>query len=132
MQALRLARPRLPLRPASRAFAAAASSAHGAAPAASSSASPVIPLSNVEAMWERLSADEQLVIHQQLEELQPLIDAKEAEYTEAEELYYDIGRDRECPSSMYPLCFSCVFSRIRPLHLQSPIRRAYPRCGGRD
>ena len=70
MQALRLARPRLPLRPASRAFAAAASSAHGAAPAASSSASPVIPLSNVEAMWERLSADEQLVIHQQLEELQ--------------------------------------------------------------
>ena len=71
MQALRLARPRLPLRPASRAFAAAASSAHAAAPAASSaSASPVIPLSNVEAMWERLSADEQLVIHQQLEELQ--------------------------------------------------------------
>ena len=70
MQALRLARPRLPLRPATRAFAAAAaSSAHTAAPAASS-ASPVIPLSNVEAMWERLSADEQLVIHQQLEELQ--------------------------------------------------------------
>ncbi len=68
MQALRLARPRLP-RPATRAFAAAASSAHAAAPAASS-ASPVIPLSNVEAMWERLSADEQLVIHQQLEELQ--------------------------------------------------------------
>ena len=50
-------------------FAAAASSAHSAAPAASS-ASPVIPLSNVEAMWERLSADEQLVIHQQLEEIQ--------------------------------------------------------------
>lgn len=69
MQALRLARPRLPLRPATRAFAAVASSAHTAAPAASS-ASPVIPLSNVEAMWERLSADEQLVIHQQLEEIQ--------------------------------------------------------------
>ncbi|KAI0723794.1 cytochrome c oxidase subunit IV-domain-containing protein [Cerioporus squamosus] len=85
MQALRLARPRLPLRPASRAFAAAASSAHSAAPAASS-ASPVIPLSNVEAMWERLSTDEQLVIHQQLEELQKKdwktlsIDEKKAAY----------------------------------------------------
>ena len=69
MQALRLARHRLPLRPAPRTFAAAASSAH--APAASgASSSPVVPLSNVEAMWERLSADEQLVIHQQLEEIQ--------------------------------------------------------------
>ena len=32
--------------------------------------SPVVPLSNVEAMWERLSPNEQLAIHQQLEELQ--------------------------------------------------------------
>lgn len=71
MQALRLARPRLPLRPASRAFAAAASSSQTAAPAAAaSSAESVVPLSNVEAMWERLSADEQAVVHQQLEELQ--------------------------------------------------------------
>jgi len=31
---------------------------------------PVIPLSNVEAQWEKLTADEQLTIHQQLEELQ--------------------------------------------------------------
>ena len=38
--------------------------------ASSASASPVVPLSNVEAMWDRLSADEQLVIHQQLEEIQ--------------------------------------------------------------
>jgi hypothetical protein len=30
----------------------------------------VIPLSNVEAQWERLSQDEQLTIHRQLEELQ--------------------------------------------------------------
>ena len=67
MQALRLARPRLPLRPASRAFAAAA--AH--APAASSApAESPVPLSNVEAMWTRLSADEQLTVHQQLEEVQ--------------------------------------------------------------
>lgn len=30
----------------------------------------VIPLSNVEAQWEKLTADEQLTVHQQLEELQ--------------------------------------------------------------
>jgi len=30
----------------------------------------VIPLSNVEAQWEKLTPDEQLTIHQQLEELQ--------------------------------------------------------------
>ncbi|KAH9852775.1 cytochrome c oxidase subunit IV-domain-containing protein [Lenzites betulinus] len=83
MQALRLARPRLPLRPASRAFAAAASSSQ---PAASASADPVVPLSNVEAMWERLSADEQAVIHQQLEEVQKRdwktlsVDEKKAAY----------------------------------------------------
>ena len=72
MQALRLARPRLPLRPACRSFAAAASSSpsHAASAASASSAEPVVPLSNVEAMWERLSADEQAVIHQQLEEIQ--------------------------------------------------------------
>ncbi|KAI0636529.1 cytochrome c oxidase subunit IV-domain-containing protein [Trametes polyzona] len=87
MQALRLARPRLPLRPASRAFAAAATSSQSAGAAASaSSAQPVVPLSNVEAMWERLSADEQAVIHQQLEEIQKRdwktlsVDEKKAAY----------------------------------------------------
>jgi Cytochrome c oxidase subunit IV len=38
-----------------------------------SSPSPIeaaIPLSNVEAQWERLTPDEQLVIHRQLEEIQ--------------------------------------------------------------
>jgi cytochrome c oxidase subunit 4 len=30
----------------------------------------VIPLSNVEAQWENMTADEQLTVHQQLEELQ--------------------------------------------------------------
>ncbi|KAM5538097.1 hypothetical protein V8D89_008294 [Ganoderma adspersum] len=86
MQALRLARPRLPLRSGSRSIAAAATSAHGAASTASSSAAPVVPLSNVEAMWERLSANEQLAIHQQLEELQKKdwkslsIDEKKAAY----------------------------------------------------
>ena len=108
MQALRLARPRLPLRPASRAFAAAASSAHTAAPAASSaSASPVIPLSNVEAMWERLSADEQLVIHQQLEELQK----KDWKTLSVDEKKAGTLRRRACPrpvslssTPMSPFC----------------------------
>lgn len=36
----------------------------------STSADAVIPLSNVEAQWEKLNADEQLTVHQQLEELQ--------------------------------------------------------------
>jgi len=35
-----------------------------------SSVEAAIPLSNVEAQWERLTPDEQLVIHRQLEELQ--------------------------------------------------------------
>ncbi|KAI0823578.1 cytochrome c oxidase subunit IV-domain-containing protein [Trametes gibbosa] len=86
MQALRLARPRLPLRPATRAFAAAAASSSQTAASASASAQPVVPLSNVEAMWERLSADEQAVIHQQLEEVQKRdwktlsVDEKKAAY----------------------------------------------------
>lgn len=106
MQALRLARPRLPLRPATRAFAAAASSAHSAAPAASS-ASPVIPLSNVEAMWERLSADEQLVIHQQLEEIQK----KDWKTLSVDEKKAGTLRRRACPlpvslssTPMSPFC----------------------------
>ena len=72
MQALRLARPRVALSNAHiarRSIAAAASSSHAAAPSAASPAS-AIPLSNVEAQWERLSSEEQLAVHQQLEELQ--------------------------------------------------------------
>ena len=36
----------------------------------SSSSSSVIPLSNIEAQWEKLSAEEQTSVHAQLEELQ--------------------------------------------------------------
>ncbi|PCH37817.1 cytochrome c oxidase subunit IV [Wolfiporia cocos MD-104 SS10] len=85
MQALRLARPRASLRPLSRSIAATASAPHAAASPASSSSS-VIPLSNVEAQWEQLSADEQLAVHQQLEEIQKKdwktlsIDEKKAAY----------------------------------------------------
>ncbi|OBZ65728.1 Cytochrome c oxidase polypeptide 5, mitochondrial [Grifola frondosa] len=39
-------------------------------PCGDSPSSAVIPLHNVEAQWERLSADEQLTVHQQLEEIQ--------------------------------------------------------------
>jgi len=52
----------------------------------SSSSQTVIPLSNVEAQWERLSQDEQLTIHRQLEELQKkdwktlTVDEKKAAY----------------------------------------------------
>ncbi|KAH9950230.1 COX4, subunit IV of cytochrome c oxidase [Amylocystis lapponica] len=83
MQALRLARPTLS-RPLARSLAAAASPPHAAA--STSSASAVVPLSNVEAQWERLSADEQLAVHQQLEEIQKKdwktlsIDEKKAAY----------------------------------------------------
>ncbi|CCM00496.1 uncharacterized protein FIBRA_02530 [Fibroporia radiculosa] len=86
MQALRLARPRVPLRPFVRSIAATASAPHAAASPASSSSSSVLPLSNVEAQWERLSADEQLAVHQQLEEIQKKdwktlsIDEKKAAY----------------------------------------------------
>ena len=71
MQALRLARPQtlLRLRAAPvRGIAATANPAH-AAPA-THAASTVIPLSNVEAQWENLSPQEQLAVHQQLEEVQ--------------------------------------------------------------
>ncbi|EGN95857.1 COX4, subunit IV of cytochrome c oxidase [Serpula lacrymans var. lacrymans S7.3] len=65
MQAIRLARPRVCLR---RLATTASPSAHVAA--ATSSAPSVVPLSNVEAQWEKLSKGEQLTVHQQLEELQ--------------------------------------------------------------
>jgi cytochrome c oxidase subunit 4 len=77
MQALRLARPRLALRAVNnvgtvRTIAATANSS--AEPAGSSTSTPaaasVIPLSNVEAQWEHLSPEEQLTVHQQLEEIQ--------------------------------------------------------------
>lgn len=66
MQALRVARPhahRLVLRRLTTAAPSTSASV-------SASASVVIPLSNVEAQWEKLSKTEQASVHQQLEELQ--------------------------------------------------------------
>ncbi|KAK7693851.1 hypothetical protein QCA50_003424 [Cerrena zonata] len=88
MQALRLARPRVALRPISgtRSIAATANASHTASPSASTSSQAAIPLSNVEAQWERLSSDEQYQVHRQLEDIQKKdwrtlsIDEKKAAY----------------------------------------------------
>jgi len=64
MHAARLARS---IRVANRQFSRSLSAATAATTRANDA---VIPLSNVEAQWEKLTADEQLTVHQQLEELQ--------------------------------------------------------------
>lgn len=69
MQAIRLARVRAPFALSSRRFATATAHPGEAAPTQTAS-SAVIPLSNVEAQWEKLNAEEQLSVHQQLEVLQ--------------------------------------------------------------
>jgi cytochrome c oxidase subunit 4 len=71
MQAIRLARPRayLSSRQIARSLSAAAHTST-VTTTTSSAANAVIPLSNVEAQWEKLTAEEQLTVHQQLEELQ--------------------------------------------------------------
>lgn len=74
--ALRLARRGAPpLRPYARCLATTtANPAHvasaSAAPSASSRKQSIIPLSNVEAQWEKLTQEERLTVHDQLEELQ--------------------------------------------------------------
>ncbi|KAI0345401.1 cytochrome c oxidase subunit IV [Trametopsis cervina] len=90
MQALRLARPRVALRSVpvngARWIAATANQASAAAAAPTTTSASAIPFSNIEAQWERLTADEQLTVHQQLEELQKKdwktlsIDEKKAAY----------------------------------------------------
>lgn len=66
--ALRLARHPAPLRRSVRCLATTATPPHPA----SSTVSPsnIIPLSNVEAQWELMTGDEQVLVHQQLEQLQ--------------------------------------------------------------
>ena len=64
--ALQLARTRARVALSRRCMATAA--VHPGAAASSSSAA--IPLSNVEAQWEKLSPEEQLSVHQQLEQIQ--------------------------------------------------------------
>ncbi|KAI5124368.1 hypothetical protein M0805_008972 [Coniferiporia weirii] len=84
--ALPLVRSRARLALSRRCFASAAAHPGASDTSSSVSASAVIPLSNVEAQWERLSTDEQLAVHQQLEQLQKRdwktlsIDEKKAAY----------------------------------------------------
>lgn len=83
---LRLARTRAALRQPTRCLATAAAHPAHVVNTTSSSSSSVIPLSNVEAQWEKLSSDEQIAVHQQLEELQKkdwkalTLDEKKAAY----------------------------------------------------
>ena len=65
MHAARLLRP---VRAANRQFSRSLSAATATTTTRTNEA--VIPLSNVEAQWEKLTSDEQLTVHQQLEELQ--------------------------------------------------------------
>ncbi|KAH7889135.1 COX4, subunit IV of cytochrome c oxidase [Phlebopus sp. FC_14] len=83
MQAIRLARPRISLR---RFTTAAHASASTSAPATAAAAASVIPLSNVEAQWEKMTKTEQATVHRQLEEIQKKdwkllsVDEKKAAY----------------------------------------------------
>jgi hypothetical protein len=77
MQALRLARPRAPLRRSLvvRSLATTANPTHAhvaSAPSATTTKShqSIIPLSNVEAQWEKLSQEDKITVHSQLEALQ--------------------------------------------------------------
>ncbi|KAF9220124.1 COX4, subunit IV of cytochrome c oxidase [Gyrodon lividus] len=83
MQAIRLARPRLSVR---RLTTTAHASTSTPSSATAATASSVIPLSNVEAQWEKMSKSEQATVHRQLEEIQKKdwkllsIDEKKAAY----------------------------------------------------
>ena len=110
MQALRLARPALARRTANvaavRRISATATQASAAAIHPTTNASAV-PLSNVEAQWERLSPEEQLTVHQQLEELQK----KDWKTLSVDEKKAGTLRRRACPrpvslssTPMSPFC----------------------------
>jgi len=71
MHAARLFRPiRAANRQFSRSLSAATTTTTTTTTTTARANDAVIPLSNVEAQWEKLTSDEQLTVHQQLEELQ--------------------------------------------------------------
>jgi hypothetical protein len=70
MQAFRRACPRRIIANAPRCYATATANPIHVVSHTSTSSQAAVPLSNVEAQWEKLTADEQLAVHQQLEELQ--------------------------------------------------------------
>jgi len=69
MQAVRLARHRVRLFKSIRCLATTTTAPSAVGTSVSASPS-LIPLSNVEAQWEKMSKEDQLLVHQQLEELQ--------------------------------------------------------------
>ncbi|OJA11213.1 hypothetical protein AZE42_05775 [Rhizopogon vesiculosus] len=81
MQAIRLARPRVSLRRLATAAQAPTSAS------SSTTTVSVIPLSNVEAQWEKMTKSEQAVVHRQLEELQKK-DWKTLSLNEKKAAYY--------------------------------------------
>jgi len=84
---IRLARPRA-LRRSARCLTTTANPSHLAGATSTSSSSPsIIPLSNVEAQWEMMSNEEQITVHQQLEQLQKK-DWKELSLDEKKAAYY--------------------------------------------
>jgi len=90
MQALRLARPRTSLRSSLLVRSLATTASPGAHVASSSTAAKtqsVIPLSNVEAQWATMGAEDKLLVHQQLDALQKK-DWKELSIDEKKAAYY--------------------------------------------
>jgi hypothetical protein len=80
MQALRLARPRAPLRrslivrglatTANPSLAASSTPSSSSVSATASTQQSIIPLSNVEAQWQRMSKEDKIIVHSQLKALQ--------------------------------------------------------------
>lgn len=91
--ALRLARHQAhPLRRSARCLATTANPAHvvGSTASSSTAKATIIPLSNVEAQWAKLSSEEKLTVHEQLEELQKK-DWKELSIDEKKAGAYSFG-----------------------------------------
>ena len=101
--ALQLARSRARLALSRRCMATATAHPGGASPSAAtaSSSHSVIPLSNVEAQWEKLSAEEQVTVQQQLEELQ-------------KKDWKTLSLDEKKAGSYLLFCLSFVFHRVCP------------------
>ncbi|KZP18300.1 cytochrome c oxidase subunit IV [Athelia psychrophila] len=90
MQAIRLARPRTSLStsPLVRSLATtAAPGAHVASSSTATKAQSVIPLSNVEAQWATMNAEDKALVHQQIDALQKK-DWKELSIDERKASYY--------------------------------------------
>ena len=68
--AIQLARTRARFALSRRCMATAAAHPAAASSSSATASEAVVPLSNVEAQWEKLSKDEQSIVHRQLEDIQ--------------------------------------------------------------